>query len=297
MRYINIDKLPEVFNDLNAPLMNFEEWLNKAEQHLSCIRGKSKKERSDYWTENSHWTKLYSSLSKLSGEKCWYSESPENSCRWEVEHYRPKARATINNELVLKDGYWWLSFHWRNLRLAGSFVNKRSKDLFTSDDSVFGKGNHFPLEESSIIAEPEDMYCLDERPLLLDPIKPRDCLLISFDKNGDVYPTYSDMESALNNKKAIFSIEYYGLRQTPLRRGRMKIWHKCEAIVSISINEIRKNINNETKREKILDECYLGLANLYTITEPYTSVVKSFVKTKSKELNYEWLSDAIYVLQ
>ena len=297
MRYIDIDRLPEVFNDINAPEMTFEEWLNKAKQHLSNIRGKNKKERSEYWSENSHWTMLYSSLSRLSGDKCWYSESLENSCRWEIEHYRPKARATINNELILKDGYWWLSYHWRNFRLAGSFVNKRSKDLFAIDDSVFGKGNHFPLEESSITALPEDMYCFDEKPLLLDPIKPRDCVLISFDRNGDVYPTYSKKESVLNNKKALFSIEYYGLRQTPLRRGRLKIWYKCEAIVSVSINEIRKYIDNDAKREEVIDECYLSLVKLYSITEPYTSVVKSFVKTKSKEPNYEWLSDAIYVLQ
>lgn len=297
MRYINIDRLPEIFNDFNSPKMTFDGWLEEAEKHLANIRRKSKKDRSDYWTENSHWTKLYSSLSKMSGEKCWYSESPENSCRWEIEHYRPKARATINNELVLKEGYWWLSYYWKNFRLAGSFVNKRSKDLFAKEDSIFGKGNYFPLEETSKVAVPEDIYCKDEKPLLLDPIKPRDCFLISFDKNGDVYPTYSHMESAINNKRAIFSIEYYGLKQTPLKRGRMKIWQKCEAIVSISINEIRKHINNDTKREEILDECYLNLADLYTITEPYTSVVKSFVKTKSKELNYEWLSDAIYVLQ
>lgn len=296
MRYINIDKLPDVFNELNSKT-TFDDWLEEAEHHLSNIRGKNKKERSDYWTENSHWTKLYSSLSRLSGEKCWYSESPENSSRWEVEHFRPKARATINNELVLKDGYWWLSYHWKNFRLAGSFVNKRSKDPFTADDSVFGKGNYFPLDETSTVAEPEDMYCSDEKPLLLDPIKPKDCTLISFDKNGDVYPTFSEEESVLKNKKALYSIDYYGLKQTSLKRGRGKIWRKCETIVSITGNEIKKYMDDENKREEIFDNCYLGLANLYDISEPYTSVVKSFVKEKSKDENYNWLSDAIYVLQ
>lgn len=297
MRYINIDKLQDIFNELNTPKTTFDDWLEEAERHLSNIRGKSKKERSNYWTDNSHWTKLYSSLSKLSGEKCWYSESLENSCRWEVEHYRPKARATIDNELVLKDGYWWLSYYWKNFRLAGSFVNKRSKDPFTNEDSVFGKGNYFPLDETSTVAEPEDIYCSDEKPLLLDPIKPKDCTLISFDKNGDVYPTFSEEESNLKNKKAMFSIDYYGLKQTPLKRGRGKIWRKCETIVSITGNEIKKYMDDEIKREEVLDNCYLGLANLYDISEPYTSVVKSFVKEKSKDENYKWLSDAIYVLQ
>ncbi len=295
MRYIDIDKLPDIFNELN-PETSFDDWLEEAENHLSNIRGKSKEERSSYWKKNSHWTKLYSSLSKLSGGKCWYSESLENSCRWEVEHYRPKARAKINNELILEDGYWWLSYHWRNFRLAGSFVNKRSKDPFTKNNTVIGKGCYFPLEETSGVAKPEDMYCKDEIPLLLDPINPRDCTLISFDKNGDIYPTYMN-DGSLREKKALTSINYYGLQNTSLKRGRKDIWLKCEKLVHLSSNEIKKYINEEIKIESIIDNCYYELAKMACYTERHSMVVTSFVKTKSLEKNYEWLGEAVHILK
>jgi predicted CopG family antitoxin len=296
MRYINIDRLPVIYNHLHGEGA-FEIWVQIAEQHLTKIRALSKKERADYWAKNNHWGGLYSALSNLSEGKCWYTEAPENSAEWEIEHYRPKAKAIIKNQLTLNDGYWWLSYYWRNFRLTGSLVNKRRKDRFTEEEDVLGKGNFFPLEETSPCAEPEDFYCREERPLLLDPVKPRDCLLLSFDKNGDVFPTYFEEGNSYLMNKAVVSIEYYGLRHTPLIRGRSKIWQACDSIVDIANNDLRRYFNDEVKRETTVDNCYFELAKMSSITEPFSMVVKSFVKIKSKEKNFEWLGDAIHTLQ
>lgn len=297
MRFIQIDKLPEVF-DIIKGNGAFDSWLEQAEKHLNAIKDLSKPERAIYWSKNNYWRELYPALSNLSGNKCWYSEAPESSSEWEIEHFRPKSKSKNYNKIVIRDdGYWWLSYHWKNYRLAGSLVNKLRKDRFTEGEEVYGKGDFFPLEDSSPIAEPNDLYCTCERPLLLDPIKPRDCSLISFDKNGEVFPTYTLEENKIGFKKGSISIKHYGLVQTPLRRGRKGVWDKCDNIVSFANNYLRTYFNDENKREETIDECYSKLAELSSITEPFSMVVKSFVKIKSKEKNHEWLEDAIMVLQ
>lgn len=297
MRYINIDNLQEQFDKINGD-GKFDEWLRNAAIHLNNIRSLNQKQRSDYWSKNNHWKELYTTLSELSGHKCWYSEAPENSSEWEIEHYRPKAYSKDENKIVIRDdGYWWLSYHWKNFRLAGSLVNKLRKDRFTDSDDVFGKGNYFPLENKSNVAVPEDMYCTNEVPILLDPTKSRDCTLLAFDKDGDIFPKFSNDENPIKYKKAEFSIKYYGLKHTPIQRGRKRIWEQCNSLVDLANNHIKTYFANEQEVENKIEYCFSELAKMSLQTAPYTSVVKSFVLDKSQEPNYEWLKDAMLVMQ
>lgn len=298
MRYIDISDFEETFNRLNADT-TFRDWLDIASQHLENIRFLNAKGRSDYWAKNNHWKELYKTLSELSGHKCWYSESPENSSEWEIEHYRPKAQSKDESGVVIRDdGYWWLSYHWKNFRLAGSLVNKLRKDRFQNGVEVYGKGNYFPLNQNSLIAQPDDLICNCESPLLIDPINPNDVTLISFDSNGDVYPTYSEEENSINNRKAILSIKFYGLDHTPIQRSRCKIWQKCETIVEATNNYIKYHNPTQLQINSKISECYAELVNLTKKTEPYTMVAKCFIKEKSKDKdNYPWLENINTVLQ
>jgi hypothetical protein len=297
MRVIYIEELRETFDNLEGNKVgSFDEWLLKAENCLNDIRPMSQKERSKYWSKNNIWRDLYPALSKLSGHKCWYSEAPENSSEWEIDHYRPKAEAkTEDGTIIRSDGYWWLSYSWKNFRLSGSLINKLRRERFESDDEVYGKGNYFPLETDTV-AEPEDEDCDCERPLLLDPIKPRDVTLISFDKNGEPFPTYNEEENKLYNKKAVLSIKHYGLHHKPLCRGRSKIWANCEIVVSKAHNYIKNNINDPVKRDEKIDECFLQLSRYSRKTEPYSMVVRNYVKEKLKNDEYSWLKDVERVL-
>ncbi|GAB3224199.1 hypothetical protein [Spirosoma arcticum] len=298
MRVIPLEDLKEVFDGLEGNTTgSFAAWLIKAEFHLNLIRPMSKKARSNHWAKNNIWSELYPALSQLSGHKCWYSEAPESSSEWEIEHYRPKAESKNEYGIVIRqDGYWWLSYNWKNFRLAGSLINKLRKDRFEKGGEVYGKGNFFPLENNENVAEPEDVECDIERPLLIDPIKPRDVTLISFDENGEPYPTYNVDDSVLYNKKAIMSIKYYGLQHTPLNRGRSKVWSNCETIVSKAHNYIKNNINDEDRRNDKIDECYLQLSKYTKKTEPYTMVVRNYVREKIKDDNYSWLSAVELIL-
>ncbi|TKC01405.1 hypothetical protein [Pedobacter cryotolerans] len=297
MRYIDISELEETFNRLN-PNTSFQNWVNDANQHLQNIEALSPQQRSTYWRTNNYWRNLYSTLSELSGHKCWYSEAPENSSEWEIEHYRPKAQSKNEDGVIIRgDGYWWLSYFWKNFRLAGSLVNKLRKDRFENGQEVFGKGNFFPLLDA-FISQPQDFLCNNESPLLIDPVNPNDVTLISFDSNGDVYPTYGLNDNLINNRKAVLSIKFYGLDHTPIQRSRNKVWQKCETIVDITNNYIKFHNPTPVQINTKISECFIQLVALTRKNEPYTMVVKCFIKEKSKDKNnYPWLENINLVMQ
>jgi len=297
MRYIDISEFEEVFNRLN-PNTNFQNWIVEASKHFENIKNLDPKDRGEYWVKNNHWKHLYSTLSELSGHKCWYSEAPENSSEWEIEHFRPKAISKDESGVVIRnDGYWWLSYHWKNFRLAGSLVNKLRKDRFDKASSTYGKGNFFPLL-TPIIAQPNDYICNCERPALIDPIRAGDVTLISFDSNGQVYPTYDEANNDINYKRAILSIKFYGLDHTPIERSRKKVWQKCQTILDLTNNYIKFHNLSQLEINDKIAESYLELSSLTKKSEPYTMVVKCFIREKLRDKdNYPWLENINLVLQ
>lgn len=297
MRYIPIDELIDVMGK-----EEFEKWVSEANNHLENIRALTKKERAVYLDRNNHWSLLYPHLSKLSGHKCWYSEAPESSSEWEIDHYRPKNKSTaMDGSVILEEGYWWLAYYWKNYRLAGSLVNKRRKDRFEKGEDVYGKGCFFPLNTSAgTLAQVGDIECNCEVPVLIDPIRPRDVTLLSFDKDGDVFPTYGKEDNEWNYIRSEVSIEYYGLKHTPLKRGRSKVWGNCEAIVNrtyLQLQCLASDSTNNYLKQKYTDDCYYELAQLSKASKPYSMVIRSFVEEKIKEPDYFWLKEVIRVLQ
>lgn len=296
MRLVPIDNLPAEYDKINGE-GSFALWLAEAESHLNNIRGLSPTDRSTYWAKYNIWTKLYPTLSSISGNKCWYSESPENSGEWEIDHFRPKAQAKQENKIIIRDdGYWWLSYHWKNFRLAGSLVNKLRKDRFEKDkDDVLGKGNFFPLEHGSPVAQTGDMYCTCERPMLLDPTKARDCSLLSFDETGEVFPRYSSTDNVIKHERAKVSIIYYGLNHTPLKRGRATVWQTCERLIDETNNYLSVYINQSQEIETKISSCYDELVKLTAQHAAYSMVVRNFLSIKSRQ--YGWLEEIVTVMQ
>ncbi|MBP6281956.1 MAG: hypothetical protein KA384_07915 [Leptotrichiaceae bacterium] len=290
MKLININELQKIHDKIYGDGA-FDSWLQEAETHLNNIRKLDKSKRNDYWKKHNIWTKLYSSLSELSGNSCWYTEAPENSSEWEIDHYRPKSKSKNNEVTIREDGYWWLSYSWKNFRLVGSLANKLRKDRFKKNNEVYGKGIFFPLLDINNVSQPEDNYCMKEEPFLIDPIDAFDITLISFDKNGEVYPTYSKEENDFYYNKAIISIQYYGLEHTPLQRGRKKIWEKCHTIVDKTQTNLKTYINDASKRNQLIRDCYNDLIACVKKDEPYTMVVRSYISEKIEDESYKWLKN------
>lgn len=283
MRFIDINELPRLMGE-----DEFNAWLNKANAHLDELRKLDKKGRSEYLQKHADWTELYKYLSELSFHKCWYTESPENSTEWEIDHFRPKNRSKDEfGQITLPEGYWWLAYDWKNYRLSGGFVNKRRKDKFGNDELVNGKGDFFPLDPSCSPCE-LDGDLDDEIPLLLDPTCFRDTTLISFDKDGVPISNYP--EGSFEEKKVSISIKFLNLKNTILNRKRKEVWENTEKeILAISVK--LKSSTNQILRNKIYNDSYYKLKELTAKNQSYSAVALSCLS--ANQTNHPWISSML----
>jgi hypothetical protein len=242
-------------------------------------------QRSLYFTNHPEWTQFYASLSELSSHKCWYSETPEGACEFEVDHFRPKNRSkNINGEIILPDGYWWLAYNIFNFRLSGSLVNRRRRDRFIADEEIKGKGDYFPLKLDECQASLPYGDLDFEINYLLDPTKFRDTTLLGFDKDGKPIPTAT--HGTFDYERASISIEYLGLDHTPLNRQRKQVWENCENEILEISRKIKNNLN-EAMRNKVLTDSYARIRQLASKNNPYSSVAVNCIYSNS--VQYDWL--------
>lgn len=265
MRFVDVAKLKALMGKAK-----YKAWTEKAEKHLIELKKLDKKGRSTYLSKHGDWTELYTYLSELSEHKCWYTEAPENSGEWEIDHFRPKNRAkNYDGTIYSKDGYWWLSYEWSNYRLAGSFINKRRKDKFNDKEEVFGKGDYFPLDLTTCTPCVLDGDLDDEVSYLLDPVSFRDTTLISFDKDGKPISNYP--QGSFEEKKVSISIEFLHLDTTVLNRNRKEVWENTEKEI-IEISKKLKASSNQALRNKVYNTSFLKLKELTSRKKPYSSV-------------------------
>jgi hypothetical protein len=160
------------------------------------------------------WGELKDWLLSLSDQKCWFSEAKDCFQHWDVEHFRPKAKAK-NLDGSEREGYWWLSFAWKNLRACGRVGNVK-------------KGTYFPLG-SGYSATSIHRDTDEEVPLLLDPVVKADCALLSFNQLGEAVPAPgADDWSA---KRVTTSVAQYELDFDKLALQRKTVWETCTALV------------------------------------------------------------------
>lgn len=288
MTYIDLD---EFINSI--PENKRIKWEKDTIKHLTKLIPMSKKQQSKYFEINYDWTSLYTEMSMISNNKCWYSEAPGGSCTFEVDHFRPKNKAHDGIKVTLPYGYWWLAYDLKNFRLAGSIVNKSQRDKLSDNEEVKGKGYYFPLylQDGFLQCSQLNDDLRLEKPLLLDPTNLRDTTYLAFSADGSPIP--SPLADAHNTERVILSIKYLHLDATSLMIQRKAIWDQCE----IKINEINNELKSPRNRmllEDILDKGYVTIRNLAKPTQPYSSVVKSCVQHHSSK--YHWLTDLLKVI-
>jgi hypothetical protein len=166
------------------------------------------------------WRELKDWLGEQSHGKCWYSESKDNASYWQVDHCRPKTDVKdLNGNRY--NGYWWLAFNWRNYRLAGGAINSP-------------KSSKFPIRPGTTYANSPNDDVNDETPYLLDPRKPEDPGLLSFDNRGEALPS---QEAGWYKERAQVSIEILNLNgYEQLVRARRTLWQNCELHVNRALN-------------------------------------------------------------
>lgn len=182
------------------------------------------------------WKDLKPWLLEISHNKCWYSEAKELISDYDVDHFRPKilAKDLDGNE---RGGYWWLTFDWKNYRVAGVVCNREHTGY---DGEIRGKENYFPIKDGSRAADNPNCDIEDEIIYLFDPTNPNDPLLLTFDESG--FPKPSAREGTWDHLRAKESIRLLYLDYPILVDERKKIWTKC----TLLINEAQNLMEEET---------------------------------------------------
>ncbi|WP_411029343.1 hypothetical protein [Spongiimicrobium sp. 3-5] len=222
-----------------------EGWEENAETLNALLNGKTAEQRRAIFKASPIWQDLLLVLKGLSNNKCWYSEAQEVMSDMDVDHFRPKNEAKnidSNGKSIIRDGYWWLAYDWRNYRLSSIYSNRFRKDKHTEEDKSYGKGSFFPLRDGCNAAT-----CLaeldDEVIYLLDPINPNDPDLLFFSEDGKAIPSVEEEDEPWNFSRAKISIDVYHLNHTPLIDARLVVWNLCQR----KINQI-KQINQKQLR-------------------------------------------------
>jgi hypothetical protein len=287
MRHIDLSKL----KDWIAEYPELQNWDAKEQAHVEALRGLDKKGRADYFRTHSDWNLWIPIFYRLMEGKCWYTESPPNSNHWAIEHFRPKNRANISEDVCLKEGYWWLAYRVDNFRLAGSIVNLCRQDIFSEEDEVLGKGNYFPLYlEKCKHCEPEQNH-EEEISLLLDPVVLRDTTLITFDADGSVVCTKK--EGTFEYEKVKCSIKFLALDHGHIKTERKKVWDACVNHILRGEKFHKYEITAQT--EHTLDQIYDDLKNLASYKAVYSSTAKACIKFHYKLYpeRFHWLEDVM----
>jgi hypothetical protein len=191
-------------------------WLKKATDATAVLEAETDpaKRMTIIKRKQAIWKELKDWLLSLSHQKCWFSEAKDCFQHWDVEHFRPKAKAK-NLDGSEREGYWWLSFAWRNLRVCGRVGNLK-------------KGTYFPLG-SAYCATSTKRDIDEEVPLLLDPVVKADCALLSFNQLGEaVAAPGADDWSA---KRVTASVVQYQLDFDKLALQRKTVWETCTALI------------------------------------------------------------------
>ena len=270
MRFINLENV--------AP---DEAWLQKANALTDRLNAAvSKSDRDTIIKQNSAaWGELKPWLLTRSQNKCWFSEARDYFSHWDVEHYRPKSAAKNADGTLRDDGYWWLAFDWHNFRICGNVGNRK-------------KGVFFPLRAGTHQATATNRNIDDEFPLLLDPTRLEDTLLLSFDENGDVKQLSGlDEWSATRVEE---SIKRYKLRDhEPLMEARRDIWSKCVREVNLCqnlMNEVSKQ-PSATKREAVRQQL-LKLVEMASFGAEFSATANECLRSRSENWAQRIASEA-----
>lgn len=153
-------------------------------------------------------------LLKQFNNKCWYSEAYDSVSSVHVDHFRPKGRVTELDHTTC-DGYWWLTFDWKNYRIAGQLINTKKHDKFPL---ISG---HRAVSNDITTLELECYY-------LIDPLT-EDVNLISYEKDEDACMAVPAIDIDQDDLKRVTqTIDIIGLnRLDKLNQKRLDFWDEC----------------------------------------------------------------------
>lgn len=263
-----------------------------AREQLITLKSLNPINRKGYLNDsaNKYWNNLKRAFENMGNQKCWFTEAYASISDFYIEHFRPKntvhlikSKHPYPEARTATDtlGYWWLSYEYDNLRLAGSKPNQK-------------KGNYFPLISGSRIALNENINFKYEKPLLLDPCVSEDPDLLVFD-GTTAKPSETD-KTHLHYSRAEVSIIIYDLNSSRLKKARSRIYEALKNNYDQAKINFEALLTNNALgiegRNLAKDNFMKNCLNIITMLKPnrqFTSMVESFLRLQ----NENWIDKYI----
>lgn len=201
-------------------------------------------QRSKYLGDKNSWTVLKVWLSSFSHDKCWYCEAKSIRATFDVDHFRPKLRITVDGaELDGHTGYYWLAYEWWNLRLSCQRCNR-------PEDS-YGKRNEFPIKDEAQRCSVPTGLLQSEEPRLLDPCCADDCKLLGHAISGEVFPNAE--KGTWEYVRADFTRKQLGFNAFGTPEFKRSSWARIDLLIRFGgdrpeiVSELRKYLSPEAE--------------------------------------------------
>lgn len=254
MRYIDLTII-----DINDP--EVKKWLSKAKIKATRLSALSTpEERKEFLARNDIWKQFKPILVKYFGNQCWYSEYDLSGDFGAVDHFRPKnSSKDKQGNIILQDGYWWLSYDYLNYRL--------SCDKCNTNFNGGGKQDYFPLKPHTLPASNPNK---NDSPMILDPCEMQDVKLIDCDENGEIIALSTD--PYICDRVAISKMVY---NWRCFNDGRKKIRNTCKSTLE-TFEMIYESLykKSEDKMKSVL----ATLVELVDNKTSYSSFAKRYIK-------------------
>ncbi|HMJ69760.1 MAG TPA: hypothetical protein VK508_12740 [Cyclobacteriaceae bacterium] len=268
-------------------------WLRKARKHLKVLikyNGAGQPQERNNYIDARHyvWTEIKQGLITATVNKCWFTEGTSEVAHLHIEHFRPKKEVKLLNKkhncaegraVASTECYWWLAFSYKNYRISGALINSY-------------KGNFFPLQPGSFVGNSKNDNVSLETPILLDPTVKTDCDLLSFDINGDPFPTANVTTHPYEFQRAQLSIYLYGLKDDLIVTARKR---KLQDL-NLAIKKIDRYYHlslgdplNVALKEVLTEECSYLVA-MTNMNQPFSKMVKSRLQL----IPYQWAIDLVH---
>jgi len=249
----------------------WQQWSAKADNATQATRASmsvdgSPKLQASIWSELRSWL-----LKHVFSGKCAYCEfNFVPGYYGDAEHYRPKARVTVNQngrlEVVTRrgqphPGYYWVAYDWSNLLPSCAVCNGPQ-----------GKQNQFPVAATHVF-DPEDgpdSESLDkiEQPLLLHPYKDDPATHLKFGRFG----TIAERDGSRRGRE---SIKVYGLSRKVLNEARTQRQEEARAAFALALVDYVQHGIRVWENEKM--KCYTGP------NAPFSKAVSDYIAIYIRE--------------
>ena len=264
MRYIDLENSPPP-----------DDWIQRADDLTQqLLEADTNEERTQIIDDNQDiWGELKDHLRGLSNNKCWYSESKNDSAHCHVDHFRPKKKAVDENGDD-QGGYWWLVFDWLNYRYSAPVENIRKRDYFHVNSN---KAN---APEDAI--ENEDIRFLDPTDIQ-DPDK------LAYTIEGLVTPK-STIKTERNYIQAEYTIRRMNLNKQEMKDTRKDKYFKTSLLIKQVDNlMLQQALNFDPARNQKLNAKMLKLLELASSSSEYSSAVKYCLKS----CGHDWADNIV----